>query len=95
MGRGIFIMSDIHRRRQGWEHRERSPEIEKLRRKMMLFPRALFLATIFPKIANNSIFLLNFHQTCSKFLTNFLTNCVFRPYARNSNSGFVNFEKIG
>ena len=31
-------------------------------RKSMLFPMALFLATTFPKIAKNAIFLLNFHQ---------------------------------
>ena len=32
---------------------------------MVLFPKALFLATTFPKLAKNSIFLLNFFQ---KFL---------------------------
>ena len=30
-------------------------------RKMMLFAEALFVATTFPKILKNSIFLLNFH----------------------------------
>ena len=33
----------------------------------MLFPKALFLATNFPKNRQNSIFLLNFHQKISKF----------------------------
>ena len=35
-------------------------------RKMMLFPRALFLATTFLKIAKNSIFILNFYQNFAK-----------------------------
>ena len=37
---------------------------------MMLFPKALFLASTFPKIVKKSIFLLNSDQ---KFLTNFPT----------------------
>ena len=44
------------------------PEIEKnCCRKMMLFPKALFLATTFPKIDKNSIFLMNIYQKISKF----------------------------
>ena len=39
-------------------------------RKMVLFPKALFLATTFPKLAKNSIFLLNFYQKFSKFPNN-------------------------
>ena len=37
-------------------------------RKMMLFPVALFLATAFPKIDKNSIFLMNFYQNFQNFL---------------------------
>ena len=58
---------------RGGEHRERPPppEIEKnCCRKMMLFPKALFLATTFQKVAKNSIFLLNFYQKFSKFPNN-------------------------
>ena len=36
-------------------------------RKMMLFPKFLFLAITFPKIDKNSTFPLNFHQKLSKF----------------------------
>ena len=56
-----------HRRRQGGGHRERPPARngKNCCRKMMLFPRALFIATTFPKIVKNSIFRLNFYQ---KFL---------------------------
>ena len=40
------------------ETRNVPPEIEKIVvEKMMLFPNALFLATTFPKVAKNSIFL--------------------------------------
>ena len=39
-------------------------------RKMMLFPKALFLASTFPKVAKNSIFLLNFYPKFSKFPNN-------------------------
>ena len=35
---------------------------------MVLFPKALFLATTFPKVGKNSIFLLNFYQKFSKLL---------------------------
>ena len=35
---------------------------------MMLFPKALFLATNFPKIDKNSIFLLNFYKNFQNFL---------------------------
>ena len=47
----------------GGEHRERPPpKLKKCCRKMMLFPKALFLATTFSKVDKNSIFLLNFYQ---------------------------------
>ena len=62
-------------------------------RKMILFPKALFLAT-FPKIVKNSIFLMNFYQKFSKISQNFPTIRVFRPKARKINAWFVNlFEK--
>ena len=47
-----------HRRRQG-EDRD-LPGMEKNCRKIVLFPKALFLAITFQKILKNSIFILNF-----------------------------------
>ena len=58
---------------------------------MMLFPKAPFLVTNFPKIIKNSIFLLNFHQKFSTFSRKFPTICVFRPNARKINAWFVKF----
>ena len=58
---------------------------------MMLFPKALFLATTFPKIDKNSIFLMNFYQKISEFSHNFPTICIFRPDALKINAGFVKF----
>ena len=46
------------------------PKSKKCCRQMVLFPKALFLATTFPKRAKNSIFLLNFYQKFSKFSKN-------------------------
>ena len=60
-------------------------------RKVMLFPKALFLATTFPKIGKNVIFLWNFMKNFQKFLMRFPTICVFRPNARKINAGFVKF----
>ena len=61
----------------------------------MLFPKAQFLATTFPKVAQNSIFILNFYQKFSKFSQNFQTISIIRPNARKINTLFVNyFEKI-
>ena len=57
----------------------------------MLFPKALFLATTFPKIDKNSIFLMNFYRKISKFSQNFPTICIFRPKARKINAGFLKF----
>ena len=57
----------------------------------MLFPKALFLATTFPEIVKNSIFLLNFYQKLSKISQNFPTIRVFRPNARKINAWFVKF----
>ena len=68
------------------------PEIEKnCCRKMMLFPKALFLATTFPKIDKNSIFLMNCNQQISNFSLNFPTICICRPNARKINAGFLRF----
>ena len=52
----------------------------------MLFRKALFLATTFPKIVQNSIFLLLFYQ-------NFPTICLFRPNVRKCNAGLLNVLK--
>ena len=60
-------------------------------RKMMLFPKALFLATTFPKIDKNSIFLVHFYQKISKISQNFPTICIFRPNARKINAEFLKF----
>ena len=60
-------------------------------RKMMLFQKALFIVTKFPKLVKNSIFLWNFHQNFSKFSQNFPTICVIRPNSRKINAGFVKF----
>ena len=67
------------------------PNRKNCRRKMMLFSKALFFATTFPKIDKNSIFLVNFCQKISKFSRNFPTICIFRPNARKSNAGFLKF----
>ena len=58
-------------------------------RKMMLFPKALFLLTKFPNILNNSLFLLNFHH---KFSQNFPTICVFIQ-TREKLTRLLNFMK--
>ena len=59
-------------------------------RKMMLFPKAVYLATTFPKIVKNSTFLLNFYQNFSKISKNFPT-CAFRPNAPKINAWLVKF----
>ena len=86
---------DIHSgAARGGEHGERStppPKLKNCCRKMMLFPKALFLATTFPKTDKNSIFLMNFYQKISKFSQNFPTICIFRPNARKITAGFLNF----
>ena len=82
-----------HRRRQeGNTGNVPPPEMEKnCCRKMMVFPKALFLATTFPKIDKNSIFLLKICQTSSKFSQNFPPICIFRSNARKINAGFLKF----
>ena len=64
------------------------PNEKNVCRKMMLFPKALFLATTFPKIDKNSIFLLNSYQKFLKISQRFQTICMFRQNARNVNDGF-------
>ena len=54
---------------------------------MILFPMALFLATTFPEIVKNSIFLLNFYQNFLKISY----QCIFLPHARKISAWFVNF----
>ena len=58
-------------------------------RKMMLLPKALFLATSFPKIVKNAIFLLTFYQSFSRFSQNFPTIWFFRPNSQKINAQFV------
>ena len=86
------IYSRQWRRQGGTQGTFPPPEIEKnCCRKMMLFPKALFLASTLPKFAKNSFFLLNSYQKFSKFSQNFQTVCVFCPNARKSNAWFVKF----
>ena len=60
---------------------------------MMVFSMAI-LVTNFPKMDENLIFLLNFHQNVSRFPPNFPTPCVFHPNARKFNTWIVKyFEK--
>ena len=59
---------------------------------MMLFPKAPFLATTFPKIGKNSIFLLNFYQKFSKISQNFPTICDFGRIGEKWAHRFVNFK---
>ena len=61
-------------------------------RKMMLFPKALFLATTFTKIVKNSIFLLNFNQKLSKISQNFPT-MFFVQTPKNERIGLLIFLK--
>ena len=56
---------------------------------MMLFPKALFLVTNFPKIGKNSIFLLNFHQNSQ----NFPKICGFSPNHEKLTRGLLNLLK--
>ena len=61
---------------------------------MILFPKALFLATTFPQIVKNSIVLSNFYQKISEISENFTTICVFRPNGEKLTHRFANlFEK--
>ena len=61
---------------------------------MILFPKAVFLSTTFPKIVKNSIFLLNFYQKFFKISQNFPKIRVFRHNSQKIHAMFVNcFEK--
>ena len=55
---------------------------------MILFLKALFLATTFPKIVKNSNFII---EILSKISLNFPTIHVFLPNARKINADFVKF----
>ena len=55
---------------------------------MMLFPKALFLVTTFPKIVKNSIFLLNFYQKFLKVSQQFV---YFVQTRENLTHGLLNF----
>ena len=85
--------------RQGWVRWVQTPRTGKnCCRKMILFPKARFLAKTSPKIDKNSIFLLNFHQRFPKLSQNLSSICSFRPNARKINAWFVksfeNYAKI-
>ena len=61
---------------------------------MMLFPKALDLATTFPKIVKNSILHWIFIKNFQNFLKNVPTVCVSRPNAWKINAWLVkSFEK--
>ena len=106
---GIFILSfmffsyenseydhenDVTWAPPGGIHGTSPPKLKKSCRKLVLFPKALCLATTFPKVTQNSIFLLNLYPKSSKFSQNFQTICVFPPNARKINDGLLNsFEK--
>ena len=77
--------------KEGGGTRERSappPEIgNNCCRNLVLFSKALFLATTFAEIIEKSFFLLT-------FLSKFSQQCVFRPNARKLNAWFLkNFAK--
>ena len=59
-----------------------SRELEKLLLKMMLFSKALFFSTPFPKIVKNSIFLLNFYFKKFTSFSKCPKICIFRPNPR-------------
>ena len=76
---------------RGKEGKSPPHETGKIAVKMMLFPKALFLSTTFPKIVKNSIFLLHFYHKLSKISQNFPTIRVYRPNAQKINVWFANF----
>ena len=59
---------------------------------MVLFINHLSLATPFPKIVKNSIFLVNFHQQCSIFLEISETIVFFLQTLEGLTRGFKSFE---
>ena len=68
-----------------------NPRPGKNGRKMRLFPKALFLATPFPKIDKNSFFLLNFHQNFQNFLKNSQLVVFFVQTRKNLTPSFEMF----
>ena len=62
-------------------------------RKMLLFPKALFLATTFPKNRKIQFFYWIFIKNFEKFLTIFPTICVFRQKREKVMHGLLNFSK--
>ena len=72
------------------EHMELSPtEMEIKLLKNAGISESSILATAFPKIIKNSIFLLNFYQKISKISQNFQIFRVFRPNVRKINACFL------
>ena len=80
-----------HSHRQG-EHRECPPPKLKICCRKKIFPEDQFLATTYPKIDKNAIFLLKFYQEISTFSENFPTICIFRTNARKIYAGFLKFS---
>ena len=71
---------------------ERPLEIEKnCCRKMRIFQRALFLATTFPKIVRNSIFLVNFPHSFKIISQNSQQFGRFVQTRGKINAGFLKF----
>ena len=57
---------------------------------LMLFSKAVFIATTFPDLVGKSFFYWLFFKNFQNFLKIFSTICVFRPIARNMNAWFLN-----
>ena len=55
---------------------------------MMLFPKALFLATAFQQLLKIQFFFLIFIKNFQIFLRNFQNIWIFRLNAQNINAGF-------
>ena len=60
---------------------------------MVLFPKALFLATTFPKLAKNSIFYWTFIKNFQKFLKVSQRFIFFFQTAKNEHIGLLIFLK--
>ena len=69
-----------------------TPEMEKCCWKMVVFTKTAFLASTFPTIVKNSIFLWNFHQQLSKFPHNSQTFVYFVKTSENLTQVFKNFK---
>ena len=66
----IFSSIFISGAGRGGTHGTFPPKLDKCCRKMILFPKALFLAKTFPKRDKNLMFLMNFYQKVSKSANN-------------------------